>query len=357
MNKFIVLLWLVVSASSLSAGEITYPQQDWSIDFSHHFGVSAEELDELETYLESLNTQALHVSVNGEQIYAYGAISDDGYLASVRKSILAMLYGKYVADGSIDLDKTLFDLGMDDIQGLSARERQASIRDLIKARSGIYHPASNGGDSSADAPPRGSQEPGSYYLYNNWDFNATGAAFELMTGKDIFQELNDQFAEPLGFQDFDLSKHKKTGNPERSKYLAYHMHLSARDLARVGLLMLAKGQWQNKQLFPAQWADEMVFAHTPNEQMNPPKVKASGLEYGYMWWVFDNDTMPPAYKGAYAGRGHFGQYLAVLPELGLVISHKTKAIRYKGPEEYAKVRVTWDQFMGIVERLVDGLTN
>ncbi|MCK5575746.1 MAG: serine hydrolase, partial [Sphingomonadales bacterium] len=147
------------------------------------------------------------------------------------------------------------------------------------------------------------------------------------------------------------------GNPERSRYLAYHMHMSARDMARVGQLMLQKGQWNGEQLISSYWVDEMVAPHTPNEGMHPPSTKASGMEYGYMWWVFDDDKTAAAYKGAYAGRGHFGQYLAVLPELDMVISHKTKRIKYSSPEEYNAVRVTWPQFMGMVERLVDASTN
>jgi hypothetical protein len=54
---------------------------------------------------------------------------------------------------------------MDDIGGLLPVEKKATVRHLITARSGIYHAASNAGDSSADAPDRGSQEPGEYFLH------------------------------------------------------------------------------------------------------------------------------------------------------------------------------------------------
>ena len=88
-------------------------------------------------------------------------------------------------------ETTLADLGMTDHGGLLPIEQGATHRDLISARSGIYHAASNAGDNSADAPDRGSQEPGTYFLYNNWDFNAAGGAFELQTGIDIYDALRD----------------------------------------------------------------------------------------------------------------------------------------------------------------------
>lgn len=354
---FIVALFVVITFIDKPASPI-YPGTDWDkSESAETFGLEQKELSSLEEYLETQNTQSLHVSVDGHEVYTYGNVAQVGYLASVRKSLLAMMYGKYVKDGTIKLASSLEDLNMDDVNGLLPIEKKATIKNLISARSGIYHPAANSGDNTADAPPRGSQQPGDYFLYNNWDFNASGGVFEKLTGKTIFQELNDQLAIPLGFQEFNLSQHKKSGNPERSNYLAYHMHLSARDMARVGLLMLRKGKWQDTQLIDPSWVDEMVAPHTQNEEMNPTSTRATGMEYGYMWWVFDDDKTSPAFKGAYAGRGHFGQYLVVLPELNMVISHKTTAIKYSSPEEYSKVRVTWPQFMEIVNRLVDAQTN
>lgn len=348
-----LLFTILLYAGRLQAENWHYPEDTWTvIPDPEEVGFSSEALATLPEFLRHLNTQALHVSVAGRELFSYGAVADDGYLASVRKSILTMLYGRYVDSGAIELDRTLRDLGMDDVGGLLDIEKNATIRDIISARSGVYHPAANGGDSSADAPPRGSQEPGSYFLYNNWDFNIAGAIYEELSGEGIFESLDQQFARPLRFQDFDLSRHEKSGNAERSRYLAYHMHLSARDLARIGHLMLSEGRWDGQQLISPTWVAEMVAPHTPNEEMNPPATRATGLEYGYMWWVFDNDTVSPAYQGAYAGRGHFGQYLIVMPALDLVIAHKTEAIPYSTPEEYEEVRVTWDQFISIVDAVI-----
>jgi len=354
----LLLSGLSVSLHAAAGGELTFPGSEWSApDSSADDGISPADAERLDDLLASLNTQALHVSVAGREIYTWGDISDDGYLASVRKSILAMMYGPYVDDGTIDLDTAIGDLGIDDVGGLLPIEKRATIRHLIQARSGIYHDAANGGDSAAHRPPRGSKEPGSYYLYNNWDFNAAGTVFETVTGNNLFDELENRLALPLQFQDFDRTRHQKSGNPERSRHLAYHMHISARDLGRIGLLMLAEGRWQEHRLFSQQWAREMVQAHTPNAEMNPETTRDSGMEYGYMWWVFDDDNSDEVYRGAYAGRGHFGQYLLVLPELDLVIAHKTQAIPYETREEYEQIRVSWDDMLTITDAVITALDN
>ena len=259
----------------------------------------------------------------GRVVYEYGDVARVSYLASVRKSILAMLYGNYVKRGVIRLDKTLAELNVDDNQPLSALEKSATIADLLGARSGVYHPASNPGDSLADAPPRGSQKPGTYYLYSNWDFNALGTIFEQETKQDIYDALEKDLARPIGMQDFDRRTHRRSGDPSRSRHLAYHMNLSTRDMARVGYVMLRHGRWGASQIVPADWSRKISSVVTPLHEMNPASYRTGAFGYGYLWWVWDGPSASGPYEGAYTGRGAVGQFITVLPRLDLVVAHKT----------------------------------
>ena len=130
------------------------------------------------------------------------------------------------------------------------------------------------------------------------------------------------------------------------------MHFLTRDLIKVGQLMLNRGNWNGAQLFDADWIDALVTTHTPLAEMNPESMQQGHFGYGYMWWVFDKATHSPEYKGAYAARGHFGNYIVVMPELDLVISHKTWPIEYNSSEEYADVNVTWGEMQKIIDRLL-----
>ncbi len=305
----------------------TIPGATWDIiapEALDAYGWDADGLDAATAFLtDSSTTTALVVVENGRVAYTYGDVQRVSYLASVRKSVLATLYGVWVADGTIDLDATLEELGMDDVGGLLPIERQATVEHLITARSGVYHPASNSGDNLADAPPRGSQTPGEYMLYSNWDFNAAGGAFELITGRDIFDELERQLAGPLQFEHFDRDRHRKAGNLEVSQYPSYHMHLSTVDMARVGLLMLYEGRWGDEQLIPAEWTRRISSVVTPLEEMNPEGRRDGYFGYGYMWWVWDGPRAVGPFAGAYTGRGAYGQWITVMPAADLVIAHKT----------------------------------
>lgn len=312
-------------------------------------GYSARGLEEVIEYTKTIDTTGLMVVVGGKALLEYGNLEELSYLASVRKSVLAILYGKYVTDGTIRLNTTLEELGITDHGELLEIEKKATIEHLITATSGIYHPASNSGDSTADAPPRGSVQPGEYFLYNNWDFNCAGYIFERLTHQVIYDALERDLAIPLVMQDFDRLNQRKSGNLTRSIYPAYHIWLSTRDMARIGYLMLREGNWAGRQIVPARWVLRISSVNTPLEKMNPAPYREGSFGYGTMWWVWDGPQTAAPYEGAYTARGAYGQYITILPALDMVIAHKTAVP--------AKERsVTWSEYMGIIERLVSART-
>jgi CubicO group peptidase (beta-lactamase class C family) len=327
-------------------GEAVYPDADWdSVPSPELAGFRRGGLDSLRAYLASLPTTAFIAVVGGRVLLAYGDPDSLSYLASARKSVLSMLYGRYVEDGRIRLDRSLADLGLDDREGLSPAEKQATVADLLGARSGVYHPASNPGDNLAEAPPRGSQPPGTYYLYSNWDFNALGTIFEQETGRGIYDVLETDLARPIGMQDFRREIHRRTGDTTRSRHLAYHMVLSTRDMARLGYLMLRNGRWRQQQVVPAGWVTRSTRVVTPAREMNPPALRTGGLGYGYLWWILERPPSDPL-AGSYSARGAYGQFILVVPRLDLVVAHK-RAVT-EGDER----SVSWPEFMGAVDRLV-----
>jgi CubicO group peptidase (beta-lactamase class C family) len=218
-------------------------------------------------------------------------------------------------------------------------EKRATIDHLITARSGVYHDASNGGDDAANRPPRGSKEPGTYFLYNNWDFNAAGAVFEQLTGQDIYKAFQEQIALPTGLQDYNVAEQRKSGNLNASRFPAYHFHFSARDMARIGYLMLRNGKWGSTQVISPEWVSKIISVVTPLEEVPPSRMNM--FEYGYMWWLFKVED--PAFKGAYSARGAMGQFITVLPALDMVVVFKTDSV-------YERT-TTWNQYYTLLRKI------
>ena len=131
--------------------------------------------------VDSTKITGLMIVHKGKVVFEFGDVSEVSYIASCRKSVLSMLYGEYVENGTIKLNKTVADLGLDDVGGLLPIERTATVEDIISARSGVYHKEGYPGGMQEYAPERGSVKPGSYWLYSNWDFNVAGYIFEQET--------------------------------------------------------------------------------------------------------------------------------------------------------------------------------
>ena len=305
-----LILWSAVANSPVAA-EAVFPGVDWAYETN---GLSPETVSQVNTYIHTLDTTGLMVVKHGRVVYEYGDVKKLSYIASVRKSVLSMLYGPYVASGKIRLDATLKDVGMSDVGGLLPIEERATVIDLITARSGVYHPVEEADDPNT--PKRGSKEPGTYWFYNLWDFDAADAAFERMTGKDVYDALRDDLAIPIGMQDFKRDRQYKVAVP-RSQYPVKHMVLSTRDMARLGLLMLRQGQWGDRQIIPAEWVRRSTSVRTSASEVQKPN-----LGYGYMWWVWEEAIGP--FHGAFMAAGSYGQFITVLPELDMVVAHKTE---------------------------------
>lgn len=311
--------------SNLAEQEPCFPKVEWEkIEDPQSIGFKSDVEAIVREKLQSMKTTSMVIAVGGKILCDYGDPTELSYIASVRKSVLSILYGPYVEEGVINLTDTLETLAIDDIKELLESEKQATIYDLISSRSGIYHNPSNAGDDSASAAPRGTKKPGECFLYNNWDFNAAGTIFEQLSNKNIYDALKDDLALPIGMQDFDQSLQLKCGNEKKSKHLAYHMWLSARDMARIGHLMLNNGNWEGNQVTPAAWVEEVTATVTPFEEITAAKIQKEGLfNFGLMWWVWRNDPNKPWLEGAYTARGAFGQYISIFPKVGVVIAHKT----------------------------------
>jgi CubicO group peptidase (beta-lactamase class C family) len=348
-NLFVIrrtaLLLLTLWSSARAADRV--PGVEWErIPKPEDAGYSSAKLEALRAWLKTEPTKAMMAVVGGRVLFEYGDVKYVSKIASERKSILAMLFGNYVASGKVNLRATVKEIGLDDLQPFLPIEEHATLEMLLTARSGIYHPA--GETDVADEPPRrGSQYPGAFFDYNAWDFNAAGTAFEKLTGKNIYDALESDLAKPLGMQDFDRARQKKypavgretePGKVE-SIHPEYAMYLSTRDMARLGLLMLRDGEWNGKRLMPDHWTTFITTLVTPASELFPSNIKAAFTTgparwgYGALWWVWDqpkhSSTLAVGpFDGAYTALGTGGQFLTVLPQLDMVVSHK---VEIEGP--------------------------
>jgi CubicO group peptidase (beta-lactamase class C family) len=300
----------------------TVPGAEWSSVTPAEAGWSQEGIAAVNAYAQSIGTASLAIVQHGRIVDSFGDISRRLELHSMRKSLLSALIGIAVSEGRIRLDATLASLGIDDVPpSLSDVEKQATVRQLLQARSGVYHLALyETAGMEEKRPERGSHAPGTFWYYNNWDFNVLGTIYERAVGMSIFDAFLDKIARPISMQDYRPADGRHVTGPE-SMYPAYPFHMSARDLARFGLLYLHGGRWATNQIVPAAWVMESTTAWSTTR---------IGSGYGYLWWTGFPDRRVaiidlPA--GGFWADGAEGQFTVVDPADDLIVVHQTDGRR------------------------------
>jgi CubicO group peptidase (beta-lactamase class C family) len=307
-------LWLCWALPVAAADR--YPGIEWEqIDLTQA-GWSTVRLAAAQREAQDIGSTAVLIVQHGAIVVAWGDVSENILLNSARKSLLSALIGIAVERKQIELNATLANLGIDDSPPtLTDEEKQATVVELLEARSGVYHAANYETPQMAAARPvRGSHPHGTFWYYNNWDFNALGGIYEQAVGMPVFAAFQEEIARPIGMQDFD-PRNCRYVNEGHSSYPAYVFYGSARDLARFGLLYLHHGAWRDRQIVPPSWVEASTKPYSETQYH-------SG--YGYLWWT----TLPgqpvgamhlPA--GSYFAAGNGGQYVFVIPGKDLVVVH------------------------------------
>lgn len=143
---------------------------------------------------------------------------------------------------------------------------------------------------------------------------ALGGAIAVGTGQDVPAFADQHLFGPLGINNAQwqtFSGGTDTGG---------HLRLTARDLAKVGQLILNRGEWEGKRLVSAEWI----------EAMTTPQTTVDDQPYGYLVWLgsyggLSNDAHP-----LWQFRGNGGQYVFILPDHQLVAAFTGGA--YNRPE-------------------------
>ena len=345
-------------ATNGTGGACAVPGQTWSqIAAPQDAGWSREKLAVARQYADSIHSSAVMILQRGKIVDEWGDVSQKITSFSVRKSLISALYGIYSAEGVIDVNQTLEQIGVNDSPDpLTREERQARVVDLLRARSGVYHPVDFETDyQKKTRPARASHLPGTFWFYNNWDFNALGSIFEKKTGLKIGDAFAQRIAEPIGMQDFRPDDVYYLGGPV-SIHPAYMFEITARDMARFGQLYLCRGRWRDRQIVPENWVEKSSHAR---EMVKMGDTNLGGYEY--LWWVeyggvhlAEGATLP----GMYSAQGAGGHYILIVPSLDLVIVHRfdnepqqreVKAVLFAAQKE----GIYDDQFGHLVKLILD----
>lgn len=306
-----ILIFIVFFFIYLIIPKVGYHKSTYGSELLKSNPFSQDVIQEFNTFIADTASRMQHVIAlhKGEVVFEYGNTKKLINCHSARKSIMSLLIGIAQDKGFLSIDENLGEIGIDESTSpLTDTEKKATIRDLLMNRSGIYLQAEGEHDfQEDDRPKRGMYLPGEHFFYNNFDFNVLGTILEKKTGMSIGAFMEKYLAEPIGMQDFNAGN-VIYGNPwfirkDKSDHRIFWLYMSARDFARVGLVITNNGVCNNTKIVTNEWMD-LCFDEfdllTDQEQILFRPYKA----FSYSWWIEkENNTI--------WADGYGGQFLCI----------------------------------------------
>jgi CubicO group peptidase (beta-lactamase class C family) len=277
--------------------------------------VDRRALDELVAAAYSANSDALVVLHDGALV---GEWHRDGASTlietmSVTKAVLNLAIGRLISTGAIpSLDEPVHRYFADWSEGDRSR---ITLRHLLSHTSGLHSERTTGAIYASSDFVRHAlaaplvAEPGTAFFYNNNGTNLLAGVIGAAAGRPVDEFLRQDLFHKLGITDMAWQR-DAAGNPHGMSGLQLH----ARDLARLGQLVLDRGRHGHEQLIDEGWFDQSL---RPGSEFS--------ADAGLLWWLLREAPTPgsPTRTVArpvigYRADGYLGQYLVIFPAERLV---------------------------------------
>lgn len=118
-------------------------------------------------------------------------------------------------------------------------------------------------------------EQGEVFKYNDGDPHILSAILQSQTGKSVKEWARDVLFLKLGMQNYDWIMYK-----DGITMGAFGMLATPREMAKIGQLVLNKGQWNGSKVVSNQWIREIT-----STKVSAPKVDYYNKSFGYYWWI------------------------------------------------------------------------
>ena len=226
---------------------------------------------------------------------------------SVAKSYLAILAGLAVADGLIaDLDAAV-GASVEGPWFEGSHNAGITWRHLLHQSSewqgelwgksdqvDHFRQVGLGGDNSRKGDARTRQAPGSHFEYNDVRVNLLALALLMRFGRPLPDVLRERIMQPIGASgDWEWHGYrtswidvgdKRIQSVSGGAHWGGGMLISARDQARLGLLVARGGMWGDRRLLPSAYVAEMLAPSPANDG------------YGFLWWLNRGKARRPGWS-------------------------------------------------------------
>lgn len=264
-----------------------------------------------------------------EQWLGEGERNTPHVLNSVSKTFTATAVGFAVAEGLLNVNDKVISFFPDKLPAeVSENLKNLEVRHLLTMSSGhdvdptplVARDGSDGADwvEVLLATPL-EHEPGSTFVYNSLGTYVLSAIVQKVTGQKVIDYLYPRLFRPLGIVGATWQE-----SPQGINCGGWGLYLKTEDLAKMGQLILQKGEWNGKQIIPSSWIEEATTSKIESlpagARKETLKIKPKDSDwlqgYGYQMWRCRHNGV--------RADGAAGQYIIILPEENAVIATTAK---------------------------------
>jgi CubicO group peptidase (beta-lactamase class C family) len=146
--------------------------------------------------------------------------------------------------------------------------------------------------------------PGEVFNYRDCDPQLLSGAIHKQTGFPLDSLANKYLFKPLGIIDYYWER-----NMDGDSWASEALYMRPRDMAKIGQLVLNKGNWNGEQLISEEYLTQSTSTQSDPNSDQPPDKKVT---FGYYWRIQPN-------RKAIEANGAGGQQILIIPEKDLVI--------------------------------------
>lgn len=260
-----------------------------------------------------------------EQWMSEGKASEPHVLNSVSKTFTSMAVGFAIAEGKLSLSDKLIDIFPEHVpENPSEYLREITVEHLLTMSCGhSTDPTYQSWDNKEVSWIRLFMEhpvthkPGTLFCYNSLGTYVLSAMVQRRTGEKLVDYLFPRLFRPLGINNVAWAE-----SPEGINTGGWGLFLKTEDLAKMGLMILQKGEFNGEQIVPAEWIEaasskqvECVPAGMTSGDAHKIQKQAKTSDwlqgYGYQMWR--------CRYNAFRADGANGQYIIVIPEKDAVV--------------------------------------
>jgi CubicO group peptidase (beta-lactamase class C family) len=235
-------------------------------------------------------------------------------IQSCTKCITSLVFGIALDQNCFSgLDQKLYSI-IPEAFDEDARKREITLRHLLTMNSGLKFNNEDFAEELFMKKPENVEKyilgkplfalPGEVYNYRDCDPQLLSGTIHKATGLTLDLLANKYLFEPLEITDYYWER-----NVDGDSWASEALYMRPRDMAKIGQLVLNRGNWNGKQLIPEEWIALSTSTQSDPNEGQPLNTKVT---FGYYWRIQPNGT-------AIEANGAGGQQILIVPEDNLVI--------------------------------------